>query len=135
MLQYLLFFHYRCSLYSTSYISSEKDAGGVKIVKNLVLSLGKRESHTMCTLYNVWWKLTLNWPKTIYIYQYFLKSVHLTCYFLIKNISSKHFDGTSIISAKYLTFHHSLFSLILCAKKLKKTLLSNVNSYFHWLYH
>ena len=48
----------------------------------------------------------------------------------MKNISSIHFDGTRIISAKvsywvvfqkYLTFHRSRFSLILIAKRLKIT--------------
>ena len=48
----------------------------------------------------------------------------------MKNTSTIHFDGTSIISAKvnywvvfhkYLTFHQSLFSLILSAKRSKIT--------------
>ena len=48
----------------------------------------------------------------------------------MKNASSIHFDGISIISAKvnywvvlhkYITFHHSLLSLILSANMVKKT--------------
>ena len=53
--------------------------------------------------YNVWWKLSLNWPKKIYVYQYFSKSEHLTCYFLMNFFFMKsfiHFDGASIMSAK-----------------------------------
>ena len=73
-------YSYKMFSYSMSYFSSERDLGKVKIVSYILKSLffffnvkivspDKRQSHTlyMYTIYNVWWRVTLNWKKKNYI--------------------------------------------------------------------
>ena len=131
------FFHIRGFFFPTSYFPSERDLGAVKIVSHIlksllyeylvkILSSDKRQSHTGYTFSLCMVITDSKLTPTSCVYQYFSKSEHKTRCFHLKNTISIHFNDASIISIKvkysvifqkYFTFRHSLFSLILSAKR------------------